>query len=253
MGTWYSRASSSYSRVAHHRADVPGRNESLHAVGGRFEQQADGRRHQHVRNQHREIVEPFPLGLPHRHRIGRRRGLKPHREEYYLPLADSRAPTATRPSASTRCGHRRRGIDLEQVACASRARAACRRKRRKSPPESTQWRWPYRRFLAASRRPGSPDREPVRFLAGSSSSMPVAHQRMGLAAADLHQHPRPRHACGGFRATRRRASSGSRYSSRYFIRRPCPTPLRARPALLPVPPSGPAGGTCARLLRHPPG
>ena len=46
----------------------------------------------------------------------------------------------------------------------------------------------------------------------------VADDGVGLAAADLHQRPGPRGDAARSRAAKRRAASGSRYSSRNFMR-----------------------------------
>ena len=47
--------------IAHHRAHVARRNESLHAIGGRFEQQADGGRHQNVETSMEKFRRPSRL------------------------------------------------------------------------------------------------------------------------------------------------------------------------------------------------
>ncbi len=47
--------------VAHHRADVAGGEEGLHPVGRRAEDRLHRRRHQHVRDQDREVREPLRL------------------------------------------------------------------------------------------------------------------------------------------------------------------------------------------------
>ena len=41
--------------VAHDRADVAGAEERLHAVAGGLQDRGDRRRHEHVRDQHREV------------------------------------------------------------------------------------------------------------------------------------------------------------------------------------------------------
>ena len=99
--------SSSYSSKPITRADVAGRDEALHAVGGRAQNQPHGRRHQHVRDQHGEIRQPFPLRLPDRHGVGGRGGFKADAEEDHLALPDSRARSARPPWANRRCGRRR--------------------------------------------------------------------------------------------------------------------------------------------------
>ena len=52
--------------------------------------------------------------------------------------------------------------------------------------------------------------------------------RVGLAAADLHERPRPRDRCAGSRPASAAAASASRYSSRYFTAR-APRLRRLRP------------------------
>ena len=72
--------------AAHDGADVAGRDEALHAVLRRRQQGANGRRHQDVRHQHREVAQPLPLRLPGRHRIGGSGGFKSDREEDDLAI-----------------------------------------------------------------------------------------------------------------------------------------------------------------------
>jgi hypothetical protein len=91
-----------------HRADVTGREEALDPVARRHKDRRDRRRHQHVRDQQREVPDPLIVRHLHRHRVGRRRRLEPHREEDHrlvrVPPRESRA----RRAASTRRGRRRR-------------------------------------------------------------------------------------------------------------------------------------------------
>ncbi len=52
-------------------ADVPGREEPLHAVPRRDEDRHDRRRHEHVRDEQREVLDAERLRLLHRHRVRR--------------------------------------------------------------------------------------------------------------------------------------------------------------------------------------
>ena len=53
---------------------------------GRIEHGPDRRRHQHVGDQHREVLQPQLRRLNHRHRVGRGGGLEADGEEHHLPL-----------------------------------------------------------------------------------------------------------------------------------------------------------------------
>ena len=86
IGVWYCGDDRLIFPRAHHRAHVTGGQESLHDVLGRVEHGANRRRHQHVRHEHREIVQSQALRLHHRHDVGRRGGLKTDREEHDLPV-----------------------------------------------------------------------------------------------------------------------------------------------------------------------
>ena len=66
---------------AHDGAHVAGADERLHAVGRRFENPRYGGRHEHVRHENREVVEPPAARLVHSHRIRGRRRFKAHGEE----------------------------------------------------------------------------------------------------------------------------------------------------------------------------
>src|SRR3989338_4565124 len=63
--------------VAHHRADVPGGDEALHAVHGRAEQQAHRPPHPHVGDEQRKILQAFPPRLPGGPGVGGGGGLQP--------------------------------------------------------------------------------------------------------------------------------------------------------------------------------
>ncbi len=69
---------------AHHATDMTGGQKGLDAIGRRPHQRGDRRRHQHVRDQHREVGQPELAGLEDRHRIGRRGRLEPDAEEDHL-------------------------------------------------------------------------------------------------------------------------------------------------------------------------
>lgn len=72
--------------VAHDAADVPGRQECLDAVARRGEQGRDGRRDEHVRDEHREVRQAKLFGLEDGHGVGRCRGLKADAEEHDLTV-----------------------------------------------------------------------------------------------------------------------------------------------------------------------
>ena len=67
--------------VAHHRADVAGGQKALHAAVGRAQNRLHGRRHQHVRDQQREVLEALLRGLINRHRRGGGGGFEADAEE----------------------------------------------------------------------------------------------------------------------------------------------------------------------------
>ena len=90
-GTWKSRPRSSYSDVAHDGADVAGRDEALHAIAGEAEQQANGRRHEDVGDQHGEVRQALACGLPDGHGVGRRGGFEADGEEDDLAIGFWRA------------------------------------------------------------------------------------------------------------------------------------------------------------------
>src|SRR5689334_13620935 len=69
---------------SHHRADVAWRNEPLHTVGGRREDEAHGGGRQNVRRKHREVRQPLSLGPQHGHRICRRSRFESDAEEDHL-------------------------------------------------------------------------------------------------------------------------------------------------------------------------
>ena len=70
------RADGEVLAVAHHGADVARPEESLHAVFRRGENCLQRRRHQHVGDQQRNIVQLFLARAPRQHGIGRSGGLK---------------------------------------------------------------------------------------------------------------------------------------------------------------------------------
>src|SRR5579862_1549334 len=70
--------------ITHYGANVAWSNEALHAIGGRIQNQSHGGWHQHMRNQHGEIRQAFPPGLPHRHAVGGRRRFEADSEKNYF-------------------------------------------------------------------------------------------------------------------------------------------------------------------------
>ncbi len=66
---------------AHHRADVPGAKEGLHAIAGGLQDGADRGRDEHVRDEHREVRRALRLREAHRHCVGGRRRLEADPEE----------------------------------------------------------------------------------------------------------------------------------------------------------------------------
>ncbi len=86
MGTWNCRGDGAIFVHAGDRADVPRRQKSLHPVRRRFEHGGDRRRHEDVGDQGREVFQPQPRRLGHRHRVGRRSGLEADGEEDHLAI-----------------------------------------------------------------------------------------------------------------------------------------------------------------------
>ncbi len=70
--------------VAHHRADMPGGQKTLHPVVRRAQNGMHGRWNAHVGDQHRIILQPQRLGLQHAHGVGRSGGLETDGEENHL-------------------------------------------------------------------------------------------------------------------------------------------------------------------------
>ena len=193
IGTWNPAAIGRYSSMPVIVQTCPAARKPCTRLAGESEHGPHGRRHQHMGDQHGEVVQPQPGRLHHGHGVGRRGGLEAHGEEHHLPL---------RVLLGQRHGVHRRVDDphvaafrlhREQVLRPSRARAACRRTSRRSPPAARRWRRPCRSSPAASRTPGSPGRESSD-LARQHLVQAEADDGMGLAAADLHDVPRPRGA-----------------------------------------------------------
>ncbi len=114
---------------AHDRADVAGPMKPCTRLAGDCKNQAHRRRNQHVRNQHGEVREPLAPGLPDRHRIGGRRGLKADAEEDDLPRGIL-ARDLQRVHGRVNDAHIGAvGARLRKGRNASRGRAACRRKK----------------------------------------------------------------------------------------------------------------------------
>lgn len=71
---------------AHHRAHVPGGEEGLHLAVGVVEQGGHGRRYEDVTDQHREVGQPEPGRVQHRHRVRGRCRLEADGEEHDLAV-----------------------------------------------------------------------------------------------------------------------------------------------------------------------
>ena len=95
-------------RVAHHRADVSGGEEPLHAARRRGEDRLERGRHEHVRDEDAEVGDPVAPRLVHRHRVGRRGRLEADGEEHHLPARVVARRWRARRAASRRCARRRR-------------------------------------------------------------------------------------------------------------------------------------------------
>ena len=72
--------------VAHHGADVAGREKPLDAREGRGEDRLDGRRHEDVGDEYREVGYVLLFGLEDGHGVGGCGGLEAHGEEDDLPV-----------------------------------------------------------------------------------------------------------------------------------------------------------------------
>ena len=176
---------------AHHGADVARGEKRLDAVGRRSEDGLDGRRHEHVRDEQREVLKTLTGRAVHGHRVRRRRGLEPDREEDDLPRrirsrdvdgverridhADVGAAGLRREEVGPRSG------DAEHVAEGGEDHA--------------------RPARDLDRRVDQLDRRHAHGTAGAVDERHVGRQELvhaeaddgvGLAAADLHDGPRPR-------------------------------------------------------------
>ena len=159
---------SSPSRCTHDR-----QQESLHLVSGRCHDGFNRRRHQHMRNQQREILKPAPLGQMHAHGVGGRGGLKSHAEETPPACRDSSRRVPPHRAANTPPAHRRPALHLKQIAPRCPARAACRRRSRRSRPAARQWPAPCRSVRAGVTQTGQPGPWTISIPAGSIWSMPL--------------------------------------------------------------------------------
>ena len=72
--------------VTHHGANVSGSDKALHAVVGEAEQETDSGGDEDVRDENGKIGEAFAGGLPDGHCIGGRGGFEAHGEEYHLTI-----------------------------------------------------------------------------------------------------------------------------------------------------------------------
>ena len=172
IGTRYRSASGGYSRGAHHAAHVPGGQERLHPAGRRLHDRLDRRRHQHVRDQQREVRDAQPLGLVDRHRVGRRGGLEADAEEHHLRSGFSRA-SLQRVQRRVDDPHvAARALDPEQVLARCPAPAACRRRSRRSRPAGAAISSALSMISSGVTQTGQPGPWIISISSGSSWSMP---------------------------------------------------------------------------------
>ena len=229
IGTWNSRTSSSYSPIAHHGADVAGRDEALHAIArasSAAARMAGG--HQHVRDQHGEIAQSLraaPATRPWRWRARssqtqwRRTPLCRSgwaRAIFTASIGEYTTRTSP-PAAFTRNRSRVRAGHAQHVAVGDQNHLRPARR----------CAWLCRSFPAASRRPGIRGRARAADLRRNKLIDAIAHQGVRLPAADFHQHPRPAWRGGRFPPPGRGRCVASRYSSRYFMAK---TLVQCRPS-----------------------
>ena len=86
IGTRYFSAIGRYSSMPMMVQTCPAARKPCTRLAGELEHGAHGRRHQHVRNQHREVLQAQLRRLHDRHRVGRGGGLEADGEEHDLPL-----------------------------------------------------------------------------------------------------------------------------------------------------------------------
>ena len=181
--------------VTHYRAHVTRREESLHVVVGRPQDHFHRRRHQHVRHQHRVVLEAHLFCLKHRHRIRRRGRFKSDREEHHL-LIGILGGNLHRIGRRVHNAHIAPGrLHAEQIA--GRARH----------PQHVSKRAEDDVGLAAIcsalsisssgvTHTGHPGPCTNSTCFGIEFIDPVLHDRVRLPAADFHQRPRARHRAG---------------------------------------------------------
>ena len=141
----------------------------------------------------RNSRSPSRSRLQHRHGVGRRRGLEADGEEHHLPLA-ARA-RAMRERVERRIDHAHVAaarLRRQQICRACRARAACRRRSRGSRPGRAAMAIAWSISSTGVTQTGQPGPCSSVIAVGQHLVDAVADDRVGLAAADLHDRPGPR-------------------------------------------------------------
>ena len=178
-------------RVAHHRADVPGGQEALHAVrrattGSPPSPAAPARARPGSRSSSGPAARPGtpPSRWPARWSRSRRRRTPPAGR-------DSRARAPPRRAASRRCARRRRAaLTVSRSRRRCRARAACRRTSRRSRPGATAISIALSISSSGVTHTGQPGPVHQRDLRRQQFVDAELDDGVGLPAADLHQRPR---------------------------------------------------------------
>src|SRR6185369_1598965 len=178
-------------RVAHHRAHVPSRQESLHPAILRTQNRLHSRGDQHMRHQHGKIRNPLLLRLVHRHRVRRSRSFESHRKEHnFLVRVLARDPQRIHRRIQNAYISALR-FHREQITFAAR-----------NPEHVSEgaedhlgpFRNPQRFINLLQRRHAHRTPRPMhqRDLLRQQLVNAILHDRVSLPAANLHQRPRPR-------------------------------------------------------------
>jgi hypothetical protein len=177
-------------RQPHHRAHMARRQKALHAVGRLGQDRRHRRRHAHVGHQQREIGQAQRQGLAGQQGGGRRRGLEPHRQEHHLALGVLLGQADRLQGGGEQAHVAAAGPHAQQVVAAGAAghpqHVAVGAEDHLGAAGQLQGRIDGGRRRHAHRAAGPVDQPQPR---RQQLVQPPAHDRVGLAAAHLHQRP----------------------------------------------------------------